>query len=284
MFLRTVEHRLQMVADEQTHTLPSTPDGARGVRALHGLSRSRRLRDGAARPPRRGAAPLCAPVRGRAGARRRAPRPRVSTQGRRPRDPRQAAARWGSASRSRCRRRCGAGSPAPRGRCGGRRPATVFAELVPLLVDHIARAENPDAALVTFDRFLGNLHGGARLFSLLRQNPDLVALVASVLGTAPRLADTLAAHPQVMDALIDPASSARCRGRRRSRRRSRCRWRRRIRYEDFLDRVRAVRPGADVPDRRAHSLRHGLGAAGRRSLCRARRHGRAGDCIGASHG
>jgi glutamate-ammonia-ligase adenylyltransferase len=26
MFLRTVEHRLQMVADEQTHTLPSTPD------------------------------------------------------------------------------------------------------------------------------------------------------------------------------------------------------------------------------------------------------------------
>ena len=71
----------------------------------------------------------------------------------------------------------------------------VFAELVPLLIDHIARAENPDAALVTFDRFLGNLHGGARLFSLLRQNPDLVALVARVLGTAPRLADILAQHP-----------------------------------------------------------------------------------------
>ena len=48
----------------------------------------------------------------------------------------------------------------------------------------------------TFDRFLGNLHGGARLFSLLRQNPDLVALVARVLGTAPRLADTLARIPR----------------------------------------------------------------------------------------
>ena len=44
----------------------------------------------------------------------------------------------------------------------------------------------------------------ARLFSLLRQNPDLVALVALMLGTAPRLADILARHPEVMDALLDP--------------------------------------------------------------------------------
>jgi len=81
----------------------------------------------------------------------------------------------------------------------------VFAELVPVLIDHIARGENPDAALVTFDRFLGNLHGGARLFSLLRQNPDLIALIALVLGTAPRLADSLAQFPDVMDAVIDPS-------------------------------------------------------------------------------
>ena len=33
-FLRTVEHRLQMVADEQTHTLPAERDGARPLRAL----------------------------------------------------------------------------------------------------------------------------------------------------------------------------------------------------------------------------------------------------------
>src|SRR5258708_7645084 len=39
-----------------------------------------------------------------------------------------------------------------------------FAELAPLFIDHVARAENPDAALAAFDRFLGNLHGGARLF------------------------------------------------------------------------------------------------------------------------
>ena len=38
-----------------------------------------------------------------------------------------------------------------------------LAELVPVLIDHLARAENPDRALVALDRFLGGLHGGARL-------------------------------------------------------------------------------------------------------------------------
>ena len=80
-----------------------------------------------------------------------------------------------------------------------------LAELVPVLIDHLARSENPDSALVALDRFLAGLHGGARLLSLLRRNPDLVALLALVLGTAPRLADILALHPQVMDALIEPS-------------------------------------------------------------------------------
>jgi glutamate-ammonia-ligase adenylyltransferase len=58
---------------------------------------------------------------------------------------------------------------------------------------------------VALDRFLAALTGGVRLISLLRQNSDLVALIALVLGTAPRLAAILARHPQAMDALIDPA-------------------------------------------------------------------------------
>src|SRR6185295_6490048 len=55
-----------------------------------------------------------------------------------------------------------------------------------VLIDHLARAENPDRALVALDRFLDGLHGGARLLSLLRRNPDLTALLALVLGAAPR--------------------------------------------------------------------------------------------------
>ncbi|HEY0569129.1 MAG TPA: DUF294 nucleotidyltransferase-like domain-containing protein, partial [Xanthobacteraceae bacterium] len=56
-----------------------------------------------------------------------------------------------------------------------------------------------------FDRFLSGLQGGGRLFLLLRQNPDLLAIVALTLGNAPRLADILARYPQSMDAMLDPA-------------------------------------------------------------------------------
>jgi glutamate-ammonia-ligase adenylyltransferase len=77
-------------------------------------------------------------------------------------------------------------------------------ELVPSLLEQFARTANPDAALVPFDNFLGNLHNATRLLSMLRQNPSLIALIAMVIGTAPRLADTLARYPQVMDALVEP--------------------------------------------------------------------------------
>jgi glutamate-ammonia-ligase adenylyltransferase len=77
--------------------------------------------------------------------------------------------------------------------------------LVPALLEHLSRTDNPNATLVLFDHFLANLHGPARLLPLLRQNPELIALIVLVLGIAPRLGDTLARHPQVMDALIDPS-------------------------------------------------------------------------------
>ena len=81
---------------------------------------------------------------------------------------------------------------------------TAFVEFIPALIDGLAHAEQPDNAVVAFDRFLQALQRGGRLISLLSQNRDLVALVALVLGAAPRLGDMLARQPQLMDGLIDP--------------------------------------------------------------------------------
>ncbi|MBV9347675.1 MAG: bifunctional [glutamine synthetase] adenylyltransferase/[glutamine synthetase]-adenylyl-L-tyrosine phosphorylase [Pseudolabrys sp.] len=78
-------------------------------------------------------------------------------------------------------------------------------ELLPTLLENLARTENPDASRVLFDRFLGNLHNPSRLLPLLRQNTALIPLIAMIIGTAPRLADTLARYPQVIDALVDPS-------------------------------------------------------------------------------
>ncbi|HET9715654.1 MAG TPA: bifunctional [glutamine synthetase] adenylyltransferase/[glutamine synthetase]-adenylyl-L-tyrosine phosphorylase [Pseudolabrys sp.] len=75
------------------------------------------------------------------------------------------------------------------------------------LLEQLANTGNPSAALVLFDHFLANLHGGARLLSMLRQNPELISLISLVLGTAPRLGETLARYPEVMDTLVDPSFS-----------------------------------------------------------------------------
>ncbi len=77
--------------------------------------------------------------------------------------------------------------------------------LLPLLLEQLARSDNAGAALLLFDRFLSNLHGAGRLLSLLRQNPELISLITLVLSVAPRLGDIVAHYPQVMDALVDPS-------------------------------------------------------------------------------
>ncbi|HVX75845.1 MAG TPA: bifunctional [glutamine synthetase] adenylyltransferase/[glutamine synthetase]-adenylyl-L-tyrosine phosphorylase [Bradyrhizobium sp.] len=79
-----------------------------------------------------------------------------------------------------------------------------FIEFVPALIAGLADAEEPDDAVAAFDRFLQALQRGGRLISLLSQNRELVALVALILGAAPRLGDMLARQPQIMDGLIDP--------------------------------------------------------------------------------
>ena len=79
-----------------------------------------------------------------------------------------------------------------------------FVEFVPVLIEGLAHAEDPDNAAVVFDRFLQALQRGARLITLLSQNRELVALIALILGAAPRLGDMLARQPQLMDGLIDP--------------------------------------------------------------------------------
>src|SRR5439155_14951691 len=113
-----------------------------------------------------------------------------------------------------------------------------LAELVPMLIPHFARSANPNGAVLALDRFLGALQAAGRLLSLLRQNPDLISLFAMVLGTAPRLADSLAQFPEVMDAVIDPSffgalpeESELAAALERSLRQSES-------YEDLLDRIR----------------------------------------------
>jgi [glutamine synthetase] adenylyltransferase / [glutamine synthetase]-adenylyl-L-tyrosine phosphorylase len=113
-----------------------------------------------------------------------------------------------------------------------------FVEFVPALIDGLAHAEEPDSAVTAFDRFLGALQRGGRLISLLSQNRDLVALVALVLGAAPRLGEMLARQPQIMDGLIDPRFFGAMPDRRELSARLAATLADADSYEEFLDRLR----------------------------------------------
>jgi glutamate-ammonia-ligase adenylyltransferase len=235
-FLRVVENRLQMVADEQTHTLPSERDaldrfarfaGFSGRDAfaetlmvhLRNVQRHYATLFENAPAIEAGRRPLLFP----ANADDRETLDRLTEMGfRQPLEVSALVRGWSSATHRSLK---------------GSFARDQLVELLPVLLHHFARTANPDAAVIAFDRFLGGLHGG-RLFSLLRQNPDLIALIAQVLGTAPRLADSLAQFPEVMDAVIDPSffgalpeESDLAAALDRSLRQANS-------YEDFLDRIR----------------------------------------------
>ena len=77
-------------------------------------------------------------------------------------------------------------------------------EIMPALLAALGGAGDPDQAFLAFDRFLRGLPTGVQLFSMLRANPQLLQLVATLLGTAPRLAEELSSRPKILDAVLDP--------------------------------------------------------------------------------
>ncbi len=202
VFLRAVEHRLQMVNDEQTQTLPADRAGLERFARFLGFAN----RDAFAKilldhldkvqrhyvrlfenAPRAAQQELSFPP----DADDRKTLDRLAELGfRSPLEASHIVRHWLTGGHGSLR---------------GEFARSHLVAVLPALLDQIGRTDNPHATLVLVDRFLTNLHAPARLLSLLRQNPNLIALITLVLGIAPRLADTLARNPQAMDALVDPS-------------------------------------------------------------------------------
>jgi glutamate-ammonia-ligase adenylyltransferase len=202
-FLRRVEHRLQMIADEQTHTLPADSAALDQFARFLGFSGRDDFAEmllGHLRAVERHYVRLFEHARDVLARQQnlsfatpegeRDTLDRLAQMGfRQPREVAGAVYRWRDAAYRALR---------------GEQARANLIELVPVIIDQFARAENPDAALVAFDRFLAGLRAGGRFLSLLRQHPDVIRFIALILGAAPRLAEILAQHPHVIDPLIDP--------------------------------------------------------------------------------
>jgi glutamate-ammonia-ligase adenylyltransferase len=201
-FLRSMENRLQMMGDEQIHTLPADEEGVERFARFAGFAGRKEFAEEMLhhlRNVQQHYASLFEHTRGRgerwalsfpAEGDNRETLDRLAVMGfRQPLEIFRLVRRWSTAGYDSLK------SPFAREQ---------LAQLVPELLHQFASSVNADDAAAVFDRFIAKLHGGGRMFSLLRQNPDLIPLLLLVLGSAPRLADSLAQFPQLMDAIIDP--------------------------------------------------------------------------------
>ncbi len=199
--LRLVEHRLQMVADRQTHALPAADGldhfarfvGRADAAALAAwLLPTLRLVHGIFGTLLRGA-PDAAPALDAA-----ADDPELLgwLAGQGFAAPARAAAtilRWRD-GRPRATR--------------SERARHLLRELLPDLVAALARQTEPDLALARFDGFLSGLPAGVQILSLLRHNPSLLDRLATVLGTAPLLAEHFARDPGSIEGLLEASPVA----------------------------------------------------------------------------
>jgi glutamate-ammonia-ligase adenylyltransferase len=92
------------------------------------------------------------------------------------------------------------------GRYAATRSATArerLTEITPALLEAFAR-DGGDGAVLAFDRLLSRMPAGVQMFALFASNPWLLSLLAAILGAAPRLADLVTRRPHTLDAIIDP--------------------------------------------------------------------------------
>ncbi|MDO8901453.1 MAG: bifunctional [glutamine synthetase] adenylyltransferase/[glutamine synthetase]-adenylyl-L-tyrosine phosphorylase [Phenylobacterium sp.] len=92
----------------------------------------------------------------------------------------------------------------------GRIPATrtergreLFTRLAPRLLEAANATGAPNAAFNRFSDFFASLSSGVQIQSLFLANPKLFELLVQVLAFAPKLAATLARRPAAIDALVD---------------------------------------------------------------------------------
>lgn len=196
--LRTIEHRLQMIGDRQTHSLPDNAERCDAVARLHGLADGGALmamlrphidrvgaiydaliggESGAALPLASDALPLSEQLRKMGFADPAGVMQRIE--------------RWRSGKLRAIR------SPAARG---------AFEAVLPVLMESFAAAPDPERALARFDNILDALPSAVNFFLLLDARPKLRELVSNILSYAPTLADALSRRAALLDGLIDSSA------------------------------------------------------------------------------
>ncbi len=76
--------------------------------------------------------------------------------------------------------------------------------MLPQLLESFAKSGRGDDTILRFDALLSGLPTGVQLFSMLNSNRDLLHLLTRILSSAPRLAEIITKRPLVFDGMLDP--------------------------------------------------------------------------------
>ena len=196
--LRTIEHRLQMIDDRQTHSLPAGATELDTVARLHGLEDGAALLD-LLRPHVERVAAIYDTLD--EGEIDRLPESEAALE----------------------RALTGAGFAEPgaaRARIEGWRSGKVrslrtnaarepFEAMLPELIAAFGASPDPMAALNRFDDLILKLPTGVNFYRLLEARPALIEHLAAILSHAPALAEQLGRRPVLLDGLIDASAFAR---------------------------------------------------------------------------
>jgi glutamate-ammonia-ligase adenylyltransferase len=194
--LRTVEHRVQMIDDRQTHTLPAGESLDRVAR-LDGLASGDALLADL-RPHVESTAAIYDRLAPPAADALSTDHARLIAQ----------LAAMGFAEAE------GAARLVEQWRSGRypalRSPAALAAleAVLPPMLRALADAPDPQRALAGFDRLAERLPTAINAFRLLEARPPLTGLLAAILAQAPTLAEELARRPALLDGLIDASAFA----------------------------------------------------------------------------
>lgn len=189
---RTIEHRLQMIEDQQTHSLPTDPAAIDQVARLHGIEDGATLLEALADP-----VIYVGTLYDQLDDERQEKLP--SDQERlelslkeygfaQPHDA------WRRIEGWRSGRLRSTHSPVAR---------DALEAVLPSLIAEMGQSPDPLGVINRFDVLLDRMPSAVNLFRLLEARPGLSHLLVAVLSHAPALADELARHAVLFDGLID---------------------------------------------------------------------------------
>ncbi len=203
--LRRVEHRLQMIDDSQTHSIPETDEGVGHIATFLGYESTEAFTECLTATLLRVEAhyadlfeesdPLSSDTDGVFGN-------LVFTGNEDDPDTLETLSRLGFADGASVASVIRAWHHGRIRAMRSSRAREILTELTPQLFAAFAGSTHPDAALMRFHEFLERLPAGVQLFSLFQSRSGLLDLVAEIMVTAPRLAEHLSRIPTLLDHVL----------------------------------------------------------------------------------